>query len=105
MTDSHVTTKYICASFMILVEQSINHCITFSHNIPQVLDLTIANAMLVINPVMCGALSTGMDLMGADPRLRPVPEIKIIGICYITLDLDPIIPVDVDDGLLSRLIN
>ena len=40
MTDSHVTTKYIYASFMILVEQSINHCITFSHNIPQVLAST-----------------------------------------------------------------
>ena len=37
MTDGHMTTKYICTSFMFLVEQSINHCITFNQDVSQVL--------------------------------------------------------------------
>ena len=37
MTDGHVTIKYICTSFMFLVEQSINHCITFNQDVSHVL--------------------------------------------------------------------
>jgi len=40
MAYGHVTTKYICTSFVFLVEQSINHCTVFNHNISQVLILT-----------------------------------------------------------------